>query len=121
MNPHSNNARAVIGLWQSAMEWRAKNGTSVSSITSKSSSTRQVAEIDDDNDLSAPSADEGAVAAESGSSAASAAAPTLTLALANQLITLAEGRLKQQYQNSPLLSVLELTLRRFGSATTTRS
>lgn len=120
LNPHACNTRAVLGLWQSALEWRKSNNSNSSSASgrkavaaaSAASSSKRVTEIDGD-DVATSATD---VVSAADDSSSSHGATTLTLPLVNNLINLAEARLKQHYANSPVWSVMELTMRRCGSS-----
>jgi len=105
LNPHANNARALMGLWRSALEWLSRQGgASASKSSSRRAPTARVDDIDED----AADAD----GAAAGDEASHAASQQLTPVIATGLVSLADSRLKQFYQSSPLLPVLELTLRR---------
>jgi tetratricopeptide (TPR) repeat protein len=118
LNPHANNARAVLGLWQSCLEWRRVKQLQQqqlqqrggSSSSGGSTGTRRLDDIDDGSVTAAASA--GDVTEADGNTSSVA----LTGAMVGTLLGLAETSLKQHYQNSPLLSVLELTLRRYGAS-----
>ncbi len=107
LNPHSSNCRAVLGLWQSCLEWRRVNGNSNNNNNKggkNNHNTNNVDDIDDNNSNEVSSS----------TTQQHQQAPQMTLTLCNNLIQLSEARLREHYQNSPLCSVLELTLRRYG-------
>lgn len=119
LNPHVSNARAGLGLWQSCLEWRSKNkngGNNGKLIVAAAATTKNVDDIDDESDNNNNNNNKNSSSNNSASSgtSSSSAGTGMTLALCNELISVSEAKLKECYQNSPLCSVLELTLRRYS-------
>ena len=111
LNPHISNARAALGLWQSCLEWRSRNGGKNSKNNSNNSNkTRSVDDIDDDDNINN---NEDFSSSSNNNAGSSSAATGMTVSLCNELINISEAKLRECYQNSPLCSVLELTLRRY--------